>query len=141
MLAAMAVLVGTGAVVMAQKVSTPEELDKAMKSNGQANQGMRKAVGSGAFADARTQLKMMRQSIAGTEAFMVLKKKDDGVKFAKESLAKIDALDKALGAAAPDAAAVAGALKELGGTCQACHMEFRDKDAGGQYIIKPGKID
>ena len=139
--AVVAAVVAASAVVMAQKISTADELDKAMKANGAANQAMRKAIGSNAYADARTQLKVMRQSVAGVESFMTLKKKDDGVKMAKDALAKIEALDTALGAATPDAAAVAGALKELGGTCQACHMEYRDKDASGQYIIKPGKID
>ena len=141
MTAAVAVLAGMSVVVMAQKISTPEDLDKAMKANGQANQAMRKAIGSGAFADARAQLKVIRQTAENVEAFMAMRKQDEGVKFAKNTQAKVDGLDKVLAAAEVDQAAMATAIKELGGTCQACHMEYRTQDANGQYILRPGKMN
>jgi cytochrome c556 len=131
-----------GTVVAAQsKISTPEELDKTMKAVNAANGTMRKAVASGAFADAKTAAAELKKQFTIAETFWVHHKKDDAVKMNQATIAKITAVETALEAATPDAAAVQGAVKELGGTCQACHMQYRVQNPDGQgYMIKPGTI-
>jgi cytochrome c556 len=135
-------LLWAGTLVAAQdKISTAEEFDKTMKAVNAANGTMRKAVGSGAFADAKTATAELKKqfTIAGT--FWAHHKKDDAVKMNQDTLAKIDALEKALTPAAPDAAAVQGAVKELGGTCLGCHKQYRVPGEGGQgYMLRPGTI-
>ena len=131
----------SGSLVVAQKVTTPEELDKTMKAVNAANGAMRKAIGSGAFADAKTAAAELKKQITIAETFWVHHKKDDAVKMNQTTIAKITALETALGAATPDAAAVQGAQKELGGTCTACHQQYRVQNPDGQgYMIKPGTI-
>jgi cytochrome c556 len=46
------------------------------------------------------------------------------------------ALEKSI--AAKDTAGMAEHSKALGGTCQTCHMKYRDKAADGTYMIKKG---
>jgi multidrug resistance efflux pump len=134
-------MVWAGAIVMAQKVSTPEELDKAMKAVLQNNMAANKAIQSGAFADAKAAVANLKQALMSAETFWVLKKKDDAVGFSKAAIGKVEAVEKALAAAAPDAAAVTAAFREVGPTCMGCHREYRDRDASGNYVIRPGKVD
>lgn len=124
------------------KISTPAEFDKVMKAVGQSNGALQKAVQGGAFADAKTALTTLRQNFALAESFWVANKKDEPAKLTKEAIGKAEALDKALGAASPDAAAVTAAFKELGATCRGCHMTagWRTRDAEGNYIINPEKM-
>jgi len=138
---AVALALWAGAVVMAQqKVSTPAEFDKVMKTVNETNRNMNKALQSAAFADAKAQLGILRQAFASAETFWVLNKKDDAIGFNKVTVGKLEALDKALSASPVDPAAVTAAAREIGGTCRTCHTEYRATDADGQYIIKPGKI-
>ena len=125
----------------AQKVTTAEEYDKTMKAVGAANGALRKAVASSAFDDAKKQVPVLRQNILNAETFWVEKKKTDAQGWIKDAKTKLDAVEKALNASPVDAPAVMATLKELGGTCTACHMEYREQDPAGGYRIKPGKID
>jgi cytochrome c556 len=135
-------------VVGAQsKISTPAEFDTVMKGVGKANGQLQEAVKSGAFADGKAALATIRQNFALAETFWVANKKDEAVKLTQDAAAKAAALDKALGASAPDAAAVTAAFKELGATCRNCHMGtggpgtgWRVRDAEGNYSINPEKM-
>jgi cytochrome c556 len=139
---ALLVVAWSGALVVAQtKVTTPEQLDKVMKSVGPAMRNMQKALKSDAFADAKKELATMRAGVLDSQSFWVEHKKEDAVKMNKESLAKIDALDKLLSGPA-DAAKTgwAEALKDVGGSCSACHKQYRAQDAENNYTLKPGTI-
>jgi cytochrome c556 len=130
----------SGALVAAQnKVATPEEFDKAMKPAGPAMRNMNKALASGAAADAKKELAVVKAALLDTQSFWVLHKKDDAVKMNKESIAKLEAFEKMLDGdkVAPEAAA---AVKEVGGTCSACHKQYREQDAEGNYKMKAGTI-
>jgi len=130
----------SGAIVTAQnKVTTPEEFDKAMKPAGPAMRTIGKALASGAAADVKKELATVKAALMDTQSFWVLHKKDDAVKMNKESLAKVEALEKLVDGdkVAPEAAA---ALKEVGGSCSACHKQYREQDAEGNYKIKAGTI-
>jgi cytochrome c556 len=127
-------------LLFAQKVTTPEELDKAMKKVQPAMQATVKAVKSGSYADARKQLELVKQVMNDSREFWVTHKKDDAIKGNQEVVAKIDAADKVLATEPVDPSAAAAALKELGGACQACHKAYRERDADNNWVLKPGSI-
>jgi cytochrome c556 len=136
-------IVALGVVVGAQaKVTTPEEHAAVMKANAGAVGPMNKAIGSGAFADARTQVATLRQNFIGLQGFWASKKKDDAVAIVKDGLTRLDALDKILAAPAPDQMAAQAAAKEFAGaTCGACHKLYRDGDGKATpYTFKPGVL-
>ena len=136
-------LVATLAVVaFAQgKLTTVEEYTKVMKTNAQANGAMNKAIGSGAFADARMQVTTLRQNFMALQGFWVDKKKDDAVAIVKDGLTRLDALDKTLAAPTVDQMAAQAAAKEFGGnTCGACHKLYREGDAQSGFRFKPGVL-
>jgi cytochrome c556 len=133
-------LSGTHALAQGQKVTTPEQLDKVMKQAGPTMRSMQGAMKASSWGDMKKELATQRAAIADSQSFWIEHKKDDAVKLNKESLAKIDALDKLLSTEPVDGAAVAGALKEVGGTCSACHKQYRAQDAENNYILKPGSI-
>ncbi len=121
------------------KVATPEDYDKAMKAIGAAFGATNKAVQSGAMADAKTQLATALTTMAAVQAFWVEKMKDDPAMIAKDSVAKMQVLDKALSGSDP--AAVAPAFKDVGGTCGACHAKYREQDpATKAFSIKAGTL-
>jgi cytochrome c556 len=135
------VLVWGGLLLNAQgqKVTTPEELDKAMKTVGPAMQAVGKAVKSAAYADARKQLAVAKQALTDASAFWVHHKKEDAQKFSADALAKVEAFDKVLAAPAVDAEGAMAASRDLAGACRTCHTAYRVQ-ADGVYSLKPGTI-
>ena len=125
---------------MAQKVSTPEELDKMMKKVQPAMQAAGKAVGSNAFAEAAKQLAIVRQAVEDSRTFWIEHKKEDAIKFNKETVAKIEEAEKLLTGPAPDAAAATAAVKQVGASCRSCHEVYRVRDADNNWVLKPGSI-
>ena len=132
-------LLWLGAIAFAQgKVTTVEEYAKLMKSNAMANGAMNKAIGSGAFADARTQLATLRQNFMTLMTFWTERKNDATIAIVKDGLTKIGALDKILAAPAPDQQAAMAAAKEVQGTCGACHKMNREGDQQTGFKFRPG---
>lgn len=136
------VLAWSGAVLVAQtqKVTTPEQLDKVMKQVQPAMQATNKALASGAYADVRKNLATVKENVLLSQSFWIEHKKDDAVKMNKETLAKIEAVEKLVASDTVDAAAATTALKEVGASCRACHQQYRATDAENNYILKPGSI-
>ena len=110
-------------------MTTPEELDKAMKKVQPAMQAAQKALKSEAYADVKPQLATIRQVMVDSREFWVLHKKDDAIKANEDVVAKIDAVDKLLAATPVDPAAVVAAMKEMGGACLTCHKVYRERDS------------
>jgi len=132
-----AVTMLAGAVVSAQKVTTPEELDKTMKAVGASQGATGKAINSMAYADAAKSVAATKALLMDAENFWVVNKKDDAVKMSKDTIANLDKLAAILAAPTVDQAAALGALKGAG--CGSCHAVYR----GGEppnYTIKPGAI-
>jgi cytochrome c556 len=131
----------TTALVVAQtKITTVEEYTKAMKPAGGAMRNMGKLVASGApVADVKKEIAVLKTALADTQSFWVANKKDDAVKMNKDSLAKLEAFEASLTGEKVDPAAAA-AMKEVGGTCAACHKQYREQDAEGNYKFKAGTI-
>lgn len=140
MCAAVVIVAWATAAVMAQsKITTIEEHAKLMKSNAQANGALNKAVGSGAFADARMQVATLRQNLTVLQSFWTEKKNGEAVSIVKMGLSRLDALDKMLAAPAPDQVAAQAAAKEFGGnTCGACHKMLREGDAQTGFRFRAG---
>jgi cytochrome c556 len=132
------VFVGFAAVATAQKVTTPEELDKAMKKIAPAQGATNKAIQSMSWADAKAQVAIVKQALMDTEGFWAANKKDDAVTMLKDSIAKVTAVEQALNVPMPDQQTVQAAFKQVGGTCAACHKAYREQDANQQYQLKAG---
>jgi cytochrome c556 len=130
----------SGSLVVAQKVTTPEELDKTMKKVGPAMQAINKAMQANAFAEVAPQLAIIKQAMHDSREFWVQHKKDDALKFNADTVTKIEAVEKLVAAQPVDPAATAAALKEMGGGCQSCHKTYRARDAENNYIIRPGSV-
>ena len=138
-----------GAIAMAQapaapaKIATMADHAALMKSNAQANGAIGKALASGAFADARTQLGTLRMNLTTLRTFWTEKKAAAGsaeaLKVVNDGIARAEALDKMLAAPAPDQMAAQAAAKEMGGNvCGACHKMMRDGDATAGFSFKAG---
>lgn len=140
--AAVVMAVMLGAVAAAQsKIATADDYSKVMKTTAQAFIATNKAIGSGAFADARTQLATARQGFTTIHAFWLEKQKSDAAGIAKEALTSLDALDKLLAAPTVDQAAAQAAAKQVQGSCGSCHKLYRDGDGKATpYSIKPGVL-
>ncbi len=138
---ATAVLIAlAGTIAVAQKVTSPAELDAAMKKVGPAQGAAGKAIQAGSFADAKVQVAIVKQALTDAENFWVMNKKDDAVTMSKDAIAKVTAVEAALSVAAPDQQAVLAAFKAVGGTCGGCHKTYRVQDENMAYILKPGTI-
>jgi cytochrome c556 len=136
--AAVCVLLST--VVAAQrKISTAGELDKVMKRAG-AFRRVDRAIQTKNPAQAKRELRTVFQAVADSQSFWTAHKKDDAVKLNKESLAKLEALDKVLTGPDFDVATATAAYKEAGGACRACHIQYRVEDANNEYTLKPGSV-
>ena len=133
-----AVVIAGSAGVWAQKATTPEDLDKAMKKVGAANGALNKAIKSMAWDDAKQQIDVVQSGLEDAGNFWVVKKKDDAIKMSKEALAKSEALEELLKKSPPDSVAVTAAAKEFASTCLGCHKQYREQDANQQFVLKPG---
>src|SRR2546428_283342 len=131
-----AFVLAAGAVGVAQKVVSPEEFTRAMKTIGTAIDGVNKAIASKSYVDAKTPLALSRQILASTRPFWTTNQKPDAAKMTRETVAKLDALDKVLSASVVDAAAVAGAAQDLTRSCDACHAMYREGDQQSGYRIQ-----
>jgi cytochrome c556 len=137
--AAVSVALG-GAVLVAQTtVTTAGELDTIMKKASAFRQ-VDKAIQSNNAADAKKQLEIVENAVKDSQSFWVSHKKDDALKMNKESLEKIDELEKVLSADTLDVAAATAAFKAAGGACRACHQQYRIEDDKNEYHLKPGSV-
>jgi hypothetical protein len=89
-IATAAMIAVAGTVLVAQKVTTPAELDAAMKKIGPAQGAAGKAIQSGSFADAKAQVAIVKATLMGAQNFWEINKKDDAIAFSKDSIAEGD---------------------------------------------------
>ena len=137
--AALCVALGSAVVVGQTKVTTAKQLDEIMKKASAFRQ-VDKAIQSNNAADARKQLEIVENAVKESQSFWVAHKKDDALKMNKESLAKIDELEKVLSADTLDVAAATAAFKQAGGACRTCHQQYRIEDDKNEYHLKPGSV-
>ena len=134
LMSALAVVFAIG--VAAQANLTLEDHAKIMKANAQAAGATNKAIGSAAFADAKTGVATLRSNFTSLLAFYSAKKKDDAVSLLKGGLTQLDAVDAALSAATPDAMAAQAAMKQFQGSCGGCHKQYREGDNQNGFKFK-----
>jgi cytochrome c556 len=128
---ALSLAVGVG--VGAEQAQDAAMIDKNMKAVGPAFGGVNKAVKGGMLADAKTSAEALSKAFVDTEAFFKSHGKADGVEWAQGAQKAADAV-----AAAASAEAATAAAGALGKFCQGCHAKYRDKNAEGGYVFKPG---
>jgi hypothetical protein len=136
MYAIVAITAWAGSIVIAQRVNSPEEFSRSMKTIGASVAAADKAIGSGAYSDAKMQLVLARQSLASTVPFWREKKTDEAMKLTRDTVAKLDALDTLLSAATVDSAAASNVFKQLTATCATCHTAYREGDQQSGYRFK-----
>lgn len=129
-------LLGASAGLAAQKVISPVELDRAMKTIGTAFDGVKQSMGSKSYAEAKIPLALARQVMASTRPFWQENQKPDVAKMTRDAVATLDALDKALSAKTVDAAAVTAAFDAASRACDSCHATAREGDQQSGYRIK-----
>jgi cytochrome c556 len=130
------VLIAASAVLAAQKATTPEDLDRAMKKIAPANSALNKAIKSTSWADARKHVATVEEALVDAHNFWVVKKKDDAIKMSSDAQAKLKALKTTLEPASPDSAKVMAAAREFSSSCLGCHKVYREQDASAQYVLK-----
>lgn len=134
----LAVMLAASAALAAQKATTADDLDKAMKKIAPANGALNKAIKSAAWADAKKHAIAVEEALVDAHHFWVVKKKDDAIKMSSDAQAKLKALKTTLDAPAPDSTAVMAAAKAFASSCLGCHKVYREQDATAQYVLKSG---
>lgn len=129
-------VLGVGAIGLAQKVVGVDEFDRAMKTIGAEFDGVKQAIASKSYVEAKIPLALSRQVLASSRPFWDAQQRPNAAKMARDGVAALDALDKALSAKAADAAAVAAALAAVTRACDACHATEREGDQQTGYRIK-----
>jgi hypothetical protein len=112
-------------------VTTPEELDKVMKKVGPAMQASTKAMAGPNYAEVKAQMAIVKQGVLDSQQFWIEHKKEDALKFNKETLAKLDDFDKLIATDTVDTAAAAASLKAVGAACRQC----------GRRRARPAPVD
>ena len=130
----------TAVVVTAQTKPSLEQLDRVMKKDGPAQQGLVKAIVAGNQTAAKENLAVLQKGIAEAQTFWVANKRTDALDFTKTVLKKLDGLDKMLSAPAMDSTAALAAVQDLNKSCTDCHRVYRTTDENGHYILKPGSV-
>ena len=125
-------------VAVAQKVTTPEQLDATMKKVGPAQQGAGKAIKSGDYAGARKQVAEVKQLLGQAETFWVTHKKDDAIKMSKNVIANLTKIEEALAAPSPNQENLFAMMKGAG--CGDCHKAYRQENPDKTYQLRPGAI-
>ncbi|MFA5910424.1 MAG: hypothetical protein WC815_16700 [Vicinamibacterales bacterium] len=128
---ALAVTITMSVSPLAQS-KTDEDFDKLMKAVGAANGAMRGAAKEQNAAGVSAEAAKMVALFKDAQAFWTARNNAEAAEWAGAAMGHADAVAKAA-----DMGAAMGHMKELGGTCQACHAKYRDKDANG-FIIKKG---
>jgi cytochrome c556 len=137
-------LAGAGSVATAQKtypIFTQDDFVKFMKTVGQNFGAVNASVGSGDFESAKSQLTRSREQLAWTVTFWRDRRKDDALKYLKDTLSKMDALDEALSEEKIDPGKVGVILKDVNASCESCHAVYREYNAATRtYRFKAGSI-
>jgi hypothetical protein len=135
-------LVLGGTIGLAQKspypIYTADHLTQSMKTVGLAFGLADHAIGRNDYENAKDYLIRARDAIAPSITFWRDRKLTDAVAMLRDTLKKMDALDTAMSAEAVDARAVADLARQVSGSCDACHVKYREQDPATKlYRVKP----
>jgi hypothetical protein len=136
---ALAALAAAGLAQAPSKIATLADHAVLMKSNAQANGALNKSLGSGGLADAKAAAATLRTNFTTLRTFWTEKKNAEALKIVTDGLSRLEAIDKAVAATAPDQTAAQAAAKEFGGaTCAACHKMMREGDPQAGFRFREG---
>ena len=108
-----------------------------MKTVGRNFSGVTQAIGQDDFESAKSRAIRVREQLATTVTFWRRNKKDDAVTLLRAATSRFDELDTLLSRTPVDKDAALEAVKQVGATCQNCHVAFRDQDPVTKaYTIK-----
>ncbi len=124
----------TMSVSPSAQTKTDEDFAKLMKGVGATNGAIRKGAEGAMMDTVATEATKMAGLFKDAQAFWTDRKVTEAADWSKAAMDAATALNKA--AAEKNAEGVAAASKTLGGTCQTCHMKYRDKAADGTCMIK-----
>jgi cytochrome c556 len=122
----------TMSVASFAQAKTDEDFDKLMKAVGAANGAMRGAAKEQNMAGISAEATKLVALFKDAQAFWTARNNAEAAEWSATAMKHADTISKAT-----DAAGVMGAMKELGGTCQACHAKYRE-GAPGSFTIKKG---
>lgn len=111
-----------------------EESQRVMKAMKTINDSLRKNLEAKAADALAADARKMVDLFAETETFWAHKNAPDAVKFAQNGKAAAGELASA--AANRNLDAAGAAAKKMGGSCQSCHNQYREKAPDGSYRIK-----
>lgn len=125
----------------AYPVFTQDDFVKFMKTVGQNFGAVNASVEMRDFESAKSQLTRSREQLAVTVTFWRDRKKDDALKFLKDTLVKMDDLDDELSKETIDPNSVSGIVRQVNASCEACHAAYREYNpATKTYRFKSGSI-
>lgn len=132
--AAVIVTVWAGTTVGAQKVTNPAEYAMAMKTIGGAFGDATRMIGAGAMEEAKARVATSRSAMTTVEQFWVERKNEAAAAIAKDSVMKLEALERALTGlpvntlSAEQYNRIQAATAQTQATCGACHSKYREQD-------------
>jgi cytochrome c556 len=137
MMFAAAVLLGTVTMTAqgGQKKWSDEDYDKMMKEIGGAVGAMRKAIEGQNAELAKTNAAKMGTLFADVQAFWKSRNVAEAATIAGDAMKHAKAVEAAVDG--KDFTKAAENAKMLQGACASCHKQYRDKDAEGNWRIKP----
>ena len=115
-------------------IASTDDYSKAMKDVGTVSAALRKSIATPSEADAAAASVRLESTFKDVQAYWENKKVDDATGFAKNAVAAVEAVSKAV--AAHDMAAAGAANQTLAGTCTACHTAHRDRLPDGSFKMK-----
>jgi cytochrome c556 len=117
--------------MLSAQSKTDEDFDKLMKSVGAANGAMRKAADSDAAAVEAAKLVVLFKD---AQQFWTARKNTEAAEWSAAAATHAAAIETAAKAKKTEDAAEH--MKQLGGSCQSCHMKYREKTETGFAIKK-----
>ncbi len=132
------VIVGLVGMAQSRQVANAEDLDQAMKSVRAAFGPLRQSIEAQNAAEIASGAEELAAIFAGVQAFWDANDVDAAAAIAMtahEAAANIKTA-----ADAEDYDAIGTAAQALGGTCRACHTDYREQVSEGVFKIKDGVL-
>ncbi len=136
LIALAAVIVALGTPVLAHQEVSAEDYDGAMKSIRGAMGAVRGQMSEQDAAGLGATGATFIEGFTKAQAYWQAREEDQAIELATAALMASQRFQEA--GAAGNFEAARAAIGELRGTCMACHQQYRERDADGNYRIKEG---
>ncbi len=136
LIALAAVIVALGTPVLAHQEVSAEDYDGAMKSIRGAMGAVRGQMSEQDAAGLGATGATFIEGFTKAQAYWQAREEDQAIELATAALMASQRFQEA--GAAGNFEAARAAIGDLRGTCMACHQQYRERDADGNYRIKSG---